>query len=150
MQNTQAITMAYIDCRQNYLLWKEFYRENTKPNLMKIADSLCGFCKSEEWELMLTSNFVFAGKNYCEPLIDGAHIATAHREVQKTMQYRTDRYQSQSLSALVPSFVVTCNACQWVKQSNKPLLDLVTLRHVPVRPWTDMSMHFLKLTPVFI
>ena len=96
----------------------------------------------------MTSNFVFAGKNYHEPLIDEAHVAMAHGGVEKTMQYLTDRYQSQSLSALVQSFVASSDTCQGVKQSNKPPLGLVTTLHVSVRPCTDISMNFLKLTPV--
>lgn len=38
----------------------------------------------------------FEGKNYHEPLIDEAHTATAHDGVDYTMQYLTNRYQSQS------------------------------------------------------
>ena len=117
---------------------------------MKMADFLYGFWNSGEWKLILPSNFVFAGKNYYEPLIDKAHVATAHGRVEKTMQYLTDRYRSQSISALVQSFVASCDTCQRVMQSNKPPLGLVTGLHVPVRPWTDISMDFLKLTPVFI
>ena len=46
--------------------------------------------------------------------------------------------------------VASCNTCQRVKKSHKPPLGLVTALHVPVRPWMDISMDFLKLTPVFI
>ena len=115
MQNSQEIITAYIHCMQNYPVGQEFYSENTKPNLMKIGDIWYGFWKSQEWDLMLPVNFVFAGKNYCEPLIDEAHIATAHVGVEKTMQYLTHRYQSQSLSALVQSFMASCDTCQLVK-----------------------------------
>ena len=117
---------------------------------MKMRDFLYGFWKSGEWNLILQRNFVFAGENYYEPLIDEAHVVTAHRRVEKTTQYQRARYQSRSLSALVQSFIESCNTCQEVTNSNKPPLGLVTQLHVPVRPGTDISIYFLKLTPPFI
>ena len=117
---------------------------------MKMGDFLYGFWKSGEWKLILPSNFVFAGKNYYEPLIDEAHVVPAHGGVEKIMQYLTDRYRSQWLSTLIHSFVVRCDTCPRVTPSNKPPLAVVTPLHVLVRLWTDIWMHFLKLTPVFI
>ena len=64
--------------------------------------------------LLLPNNFVVAGNNSYECLIDEAHVATAHVGLDKTMQYLADGYQSQSASVLVRSFVVSCNACQLV------------------------------------
>ena len=78
MQNNQDIIKTYINCVQNCPVWEEFYIENTKPNLMKMSDLLHGFCNSGEWKLILLCNFVFAGKNYYEPLIDEAHVVTEH------------------------------------------------------------------------
>ena len=49
---------------QNYAVWKQFYIENTKPNLMKLCDCLYGVWKTVEWKLILPRNFVFAGKDY--------------------------------------------------------------------------------------
>ena len=98
----------------------------------------------------MSSNVVFAGKNYNEPPIDEAHIVTAHGGVEETMQYLTDSYQSQSSSALVESFVASCDTHQRVKQSNKPSLGHVTPLPIPVRRSTDNLIDFLKLTPVFI
>ena len=92
MQRNQDITKAYIYGVQNCLVWKEFYSENSKPNWMKMADFLYGFWNSGEWKLIMPSNFIFAGKNYYEPLIDEAHVATAHGRIEKIMQYLTDRY----------------------------------------------------------
>ena len=37
-----------------------------------------------------------------------------------------------------------------MEQSHKPPRGLVTPLHVPVRPWTDISMNGLKLTAVFM
>ena len=81
---------------------------------MKMGDFWYGFCKSEEWKLILPRNFVLRGENDYEPLIDIAHDATAHGGVEKTMEYLPDRYQSQSLSPVVQSFVTSCDTCQLV------------------------------------
>ena len=101
MQNNQDITKAYIHCMQNCPVWKEFYGEYTKPNLMNMADFVYGFWKSGEWKLILPRKFVFAGQNYYESWIEEAHIAIAHVRVEKTMQYQTDRHPLQSVSGLV-------------------------------------------------
>ena len=98
----------------------------------------------------MPTDLVLVGQNYYEPLIDEAYVATAHGGVEKTMQYLIHRYQSQSYSALEQSFVDSCNTCQRVKESNKPPLGHLTPLQVPVRPWTDISIDFLQLTPVFI
>ena len=142
--------MSYIHRMQNCPVCKQFHSENTKPNLMKIGDFLYGFCKSAKWNLILASSFVSTGKNYYEALMDEAHVATAHGRVDNTMRYLTDRYQSQSLSALVQSIVASSDTCQRVTQSTKPPLGLVTPLHVPFRRQTDILIDFLKLTPVFI
>ena len=101
MQNKQDITKAYIHYVQNSPLWKGFYSENTKPNVMKMGDFLYGFRKSVECKLILPSNFILAGNNFYEPLIDEVHVVTVHGGIEKRMLYLRDRYQSQSLSALV-------------------------------------------------
>ena len=66
------------------------------------------------------------------------------------MHYLSDRCQSQSVSALMQSFVVCYDTCPRAKQSNKLLLGLITPLHVSVRLWTDIYMCFLMLTSVFI
>ena len=58
-----------------------------------MRDFLYRFCDSWEWNLILQSNFVCAGQNYYEPLIDKGHVATANGEVEIIMQHPTDRYQ---------------------------------------------------------
>ena len=65
------------------------------------------------------------------------------------MQYITDKYQLQSLFALVYVLMSNCDTCQPVKEYNKLALYLVILLHTPVRPWTDISIDCRKLTPVF-
>ena len=96
---------------QNWQVSKEIYSENTKANLMQMGDFLYGFWKPGEWKLMLPSNFVVARKNYYEHLIGCAHVATAHDGVEKTIQYLIYRYQSESLSAVLHSFVACCDTC---------------------------------------
>ena len=59
---------------------------------MKIADSLYEFWKSGDWKLILPRNFVFAVKKYHKPVIDEAHVVTAHDGVENTMRYLTNRY----------------------------------------------------------
>ena len=103
-----------------------------------MSDFLYEFCKCGKWKLILASNFVCARKNYYEPLMNAVHVATGHGVVVKIMQSVTDRYQSHSSSAPEGSFVVSCDTCQGVKQSNQPPLGPVIPLHVPVRPWTDM------------
>ena len=76
----------------NCPVWKEFYSVNSKTNLMKMRDFLCGVCKSGEWKLIIPRNFVFAGKDFYEPLIDEEHVATAHGRVETTMQDLTNSY----------------------------------------------------------
>ena len=93
MQNTQEINKAYIHCMQNCAVRKDFYIKSTKPNLINMADFLHGFWNLVECKLILLSNFVFAGKNYYEHLIDEAHVATAHGGDENTMQYPIHRYQ---------------------------------------------------------
>ena len=150
MPQNKDIKKAYLHGMQNCPVCKEFYSENTKTNLIKMYNVLCGFCNSVEWKLILPSNLVFAGENYYEHLIDERHVATVHDGVEKTMQYLTDRDQSQSVSALVQPFVASCDTCQRVKQSNKSPLGLVIPLHATVRPCSHIWMDFLKLTPVFI
>ena len=81
---------------QNCPVSKEFYSEHTKPTLIKMGDFFCRFCKSGKYKLILPRNFVYAGKNYCEQLIQEAHVAAAYGGVEKTIQTLTHRYQSQS------------------------------------------------------
>jgi len=45
--------------------------------------------------------------------------------------------------------VASCDTCQRTKYSNKAPLGQVTMLHVPARAWTDITMDFLKMSPVF-
>ena len=46
--------------------------------------------------------------------------------------------------------MASCDTCQRVEKAHKAPVRLVIPLHVLVRPWTDISMDFLKLTAVFI
>jgi len=89
------------------------------------------------------------GKNYLEDAIKEAHDATAHGGVGKTLKWLTDKFISQPLSRLVKKYLASCDTCQRTKYSNKPPLGQVTKLHVPARAWTDITMDFLKMSPVF-
>jgi len=89
------------------------------------------------------------GKNYLEDANTEAHDATAHGGVKKTLKWLTDRFICQPFSRLVKEYVLSCDTCQRTKYSNKPPLGQVTMLHDPARSWTDVTMDFLKMSPVF-
>jgi len=45
--------------------------------------------------------------------------------------------------------MANCDTGQWTKYSNKTPLGEVTMLHVPARAWMDITMDFLKMSPVF-
>jgi len=102
-----------------------------------------------EWRLVLPSTFNMNGKNYLEDAIKEAHDATAHGGVEKTLKWSTDKFICQPFSRLVKEYVASCDTCQRTKYSNKPPLGQVTMLHVPARAWTDITMDFLKMSPLF-
>jgi len=102
-----------------------------------------------EWRLVLPNTFDMNGKNYLEDAIKEAHDATAHSGVEKTLKWLTDKSICQPFSRLVKEYVASCDTCQRTKYSNKPPLGQVTILHVPARAWTDITMDFLKMSPVF-
>jgi len=89
------------------------------------------------------------GKNYLEDAIKEVHDATAHGQVEKTWKWLTDKSICQPFSRLIKEYVASCDTCQQTKYSNKPPLGKVTMLHVPARAWTDITMDFLKMSPVF-
>ena len=88
-------------------------------------------------------------KNYLEDAIKEAHDATAHGGVEKTLKWLPDKFICQPFSSLVKEYVASCDTCQRKKYSNKPPLGQVIMLHVPARAWTDITMDFLKMSPVF-
>ncbi|HEY4153194.1 MAG TPA: hypothetical protein VGM38_07715, partial [Pseudolysinimonas sp.] len=103
-----------------------------------------------EWRMILPSSFHMNGKNYLEIGIKEAHDTIAHGGFENTLKWLTDKFECQLFSRLVKEYVASCDTCQRTKYSNKPPLGQVTMLHVPARAWTDISMDFLKLSPIFI
>jgi len=89
------------------------------------------------------------GKNYLEDAIKEAQVATAHGGVEKTLKWLTDKFICQPFSRLVKEYVASCDTCPRTKYSNKPPLGQVTMLHLPARGWTNITMDFLKMSPVF-
>jgi len=89
------------------------------------------------------------GKNYLEDTIKETHNATAHGRVEKTLKCLTNKFICQPFSRLVKEYMSSCDTCQHTKYSNKPPLEQVTMLHVPAIAWTDITMDFLKMFPVF-
>jgi len=89
------------------------------------------------------------GKNYLEDAIKEAHDATAHTGVEKTLKWLTDKFICEPFSRLVKEYVASCNTCQRTKYCNKPPLGEGTMLHVPARAWTDITIDFLKMSPIF-
>jgi len=87
-------------------------------------------------------------KNYLEDAIKEAHDATAHGGVEKTLKWLPDKFICQPFSSLVKEYVASCDTCQRTKNSNKPPLGQVTMFHVTARACTDITMDFLKMSPV--
>jgi len=88
------------------------------------------------------------GKNYLEDASKEAHDATAYGGVEKTLKWLPDMFICQPFSRLVKQCVASCDTCQWTKYSNKPPLEQVTMLHIPARACTDITMDFLKISPV--
>ena len=65
------------------------------------------------------------------------------------MQALTDTFECQFFSCLVREYVGSCNICQRTKYSQRRPIGDVTPLHVPVRPWRNITMDFLKLSPIF-
>jgi len=142
---------AHIACIRICPRWSQLYNA---PEGKKALSKENGFLYKQndkgEWRLVLPSTFDMNGKNYLEPAIKGAHDAMAHGEVEKTLKWLTDKYIRQAFSRLIKEYEASYDTCQCTKYSNKPPLGKVTVLHVPARVWTDMSMDFLKMSPVFI
>jgi len=131
-------------------MWSKHYNvPEGKKGVSKDNGFLCKKNDKREWRLVLPSTFDMKGKNYVEDAIKEAHAATTHGGGEKTMKWLTDKYICQPLSRLVKEYVASCDTCQRTKYSNKPRLGQVTMLHVPARAWTDITMNFLKMSPVF-
>jgi len=141
---------AYIACIGICPMWSQLYNA---PEGKEWVSTENGFLykKNEkgEWRLVLPSTFNMKGKNYLEAAIKEAHDATAHGGIEKTLKWLTDKYICQPFSTLIKEYVASCDTCQRTEYSNKSPLGQVTMLHVPARARTDITMDFLKMSPVF-
>ena len=142
---------AYQACIKVCPIWKDIYAvpEKSKKNMKDRNRFLYVQNLNKQWRLVLPSTFNAEGKNFLEIAITQAHAATAHGAIEKTMKARTDKFESQSFSRLVREYVGSCNICQSTKYSQRGPIRYVTPLLVPVRPWSDITMDFLNLSPVF-
>jgi len=141
---------AYIACIRIYPMWSQLHNA---PQGKKGVNKDNGFLSKQnekgEWRLVLPSTFDMNGKNYLEAATKEAHDATAYGGVEKMLKWLPDKFLCQPFSRLIKEYVVSCDTCQRTKYSNKPPLGQVTILHVAARGWTDITMDFLKMSPVF-
>ena len=104
---------------------------------------------NKQWRLVLSSTFNAEGKNFLEIGIVEAYVGTAHSRIKKTIKGLTDKFECQSFSWLLKEFIGSCDICQRTKYIQKRPIGYVTPLYVPVRPWSDITIDFLKLLPVF-
>jgi len=141
---------AYIAYIRICPMWSQLYHApEGKKGVRKENGFLHKKHEKVQWRLVLPSTFDMNGKNYLEDGIKEAHDATVHGGVEKTLKWLTDKFICQPFSRLVKEYVASCNTCQRTKYSNKPPLGQVTILRVPARAWTDITMDFLKMSPVF-
>ena len=123
--------------------------ENSRKNMKDKNGFLYVQNLNKEWRLVLPGTFNSEGKNSLEIAIAEAHAATAHGGIKKMMKALTDKFQSLAFSCLVRVYVGTCNICPRTKYTQREPIGYGTPLHVPVRPWRDITMGFLRLSPVF-
>jgi len=141
---------ASIACIRICPMWSQLYHAPAgKKGVSKDNGFLYKKNEKGEWRLVLPSTFDMNGKNYLEDAIKEAHDATAHGAVEKSLKSLPNKYICQPFTRLVKEYVTGYDTCQRTKYSNKPPLGQVTMLHVPARAWTDITMDFLKMSPVF-
>jgi len=141
---------TYIACIRICLMWSQLYNA---PKGKKGVSKDNGFLQKKneegEWRWVLPSTFNMNGENYLDDAIKEAHDAMAHEGVEKTWKRFTDKLICQPFSRLVKEYVASCDTCQRTNYSNKPPLGQVIMLLVPARSWKDITMDFLKMSPVF-
>jgi len=141
---------AYIACIRICPMWSQLYNASErKKGVSKDNGFLYKKNEKGEWRVVLLSTFNMSSKNYLEDAIKEVHNATAHGGVEKTLKWLTDKFMCHPFSSLVKEYVASCDTCQRTKYSNKPPLGQVTMLHAPTRALTDITMDFLKMSPVF-
>ena len=94
--------------------------------------------------LVLPSTFNAKGKNFPEIIIAEAHAATTHDGIENIMTSLTNKFEYQSFYGLVKEHVRRSNICQITQQLQKGHIRYITLLHVPIIPWSDITKGFLK------
>ena len=98
----------------------------------------------------MPSTFNTEGKNFLEIAIAKAHAATTNDGIEKTRKAVTDKFEFLSFSLLIREYVGTFDLCQRTKYTQRGPIVYVTSLHLPVRPCSDITMDFIKLSLVFI
>ena len=78
-----------------------------------------------------------------------AHAATADGEIEKTIKSLINKFECQSFSALIKEYVGSSDICYRIKYAWKGPIGYVILFYIAVRLWSNITMDFLKLLPVF-
>jgi len=73
----------------------------------------------------------------------------AHSGVEKTLKWLTDKFICQPFSRLFKEYMASCNTSQQTKYRNKIPLGQVPMLHISARDWIDITMDFLKMSPIF-
>ena len=103
-----------------------------------------------QWRFIIPSKITIKGKNFVETLISKAHEETLHGGIERTTKALADKYWIQDSASLIKAYIQSCHICQTTKYTHKPPIGLLTPLHIPTTPWTDISMDFLYVTPVFL
>ena len=142
---------VYQSCIKVCPIWKDIYTapEKRRKNMKHRNGFLYFQNLNKQWRLVLPSTFNAEGKNFLEIAIAKVYAATAYGRIEKTMKARTDKFECESFSRLVGENVGTCDICQRTTCLQRGPIGYITLLHVPVRPCSDLTMDFLKLSPVF-
>ena len=123
--------------------------EKRRKNMKNRNGFLYGQNLNKQWTLVMPSAYNAGGKNFLEIEIAEAYAATAHAGIVKTIQHQTDMLKWQSCSRRISECVGSCNIYHRMQYLQRGSIGYVTPLHVPVRPWRDITMDFLKLSPVF-
>jgi len=150
VEKDDRIRGPYIACTRICSIRSQLYNApEGKKGVSKDNGFLYKKNEKGEWRLVLPSTCDMNGKNYLEDAIKEAHDGTAHGGVEKTLKCVIEKFICQPFPRLVKEYVASCDTCQRTKYSKKPPLGQVTMLHVSARAWTDITMDFLKMSPVF-
>ena len=132
-------------------IWKDIYvaPENSGKNKMHRNRYLDVQNLDKQWRLVLPETLNVEVKNLLEIEIAEGHAGTANSGIEKTMKTATNKFECLSFSQLVKQYVESCNICQRTKYLQKRPSRYITPLQLPVRPWSDRTMDFLNVLPVF-